>query len=509
MNYLEQRLPPIEVEALSMWVDEAIWGHMLYDEQTPWLIYLEFLNVLLDHHARGIAFTEPHGFNKLKYWAAWRLELRNILYNSPRLFQIRAATTNDQARWRDWHKSMSRAGGIDQPDFTYLEARFHTFDDFADVVDLLRATGIEAATNKRWTSKYVFPYGKDCVFEDLDHNARTNDRHFFRRTGELLYLMLCRSSLKQDLLSLLIPAIQDHSSPWNKLVKLLQPETASPKGAERANAFLPYAFHPCYDALARDWIGVLTLHMPGYDALPHLVNLAAFHLLQYQLRVARDVAHVATPFRIVCEVVAPKKTLVREVSWDLYQENNLLSTQAVTAYLDAIEQSEEWQHAKTQPGAFVRCRNILRNKVLWGDDYDAASNPEDLINSLRFAARQRHKQHGAEIHRNYGREIGLVSKRGTLKLRYAPNDDLLKSLLLANVPLRMELHHFLALLWDRYALIFGDKEAEANLPKAEFDKKAFQANARRLEHRLASLGLLKRLSDGCAYVQNPYARKEK
>ena len=509
MTYLSQRLNPLENVDSSMWIDEAIWGHMLYDEQTPWLIYLEFLNVLFDHHSRGIAFTEPQGFNKLKYWAAWRLELRNILYNSPRLFQIRVGTTNDQARWREWHKSMSRAGGIDQPDFSYLQPRFHSFDDFADVVELLRSTGIEATTNKRWTSKYVFPYGRDCVFEDLDQNARTNDRHFFRRSGELLYLMLCRSSLKEELLSLLVPALQDESTSWNKLVRLLQPETANPKGAERANAFLPYPSHPTYDALAQDWIAILKLHMPGYDALPHLVNLAAFHLVQYQLRVARDVAGVPTPFRIVCELVAPKKTLVREVSWDLYQENNLLSTQAITAYIDAVEQSDEWQYAKTQPGAFVRCRNILRTKVLWGDDYEAASNPEDLINTLRFAAKQRHKQHGAEIHRNYGREIGLVSKRGTLKLRYAPNDDLLKSLLLANLPVRMELHQFLALLWDRYALIFGDREAEVVLPKAEFDKKSFQANARRLEYRLASLGLLKRLSDGCAYVLNPYARTDK
>ncbi len=41
--------------------------------------------------------------------------------------------------------------------------------------------------------------------------------------------------------------------------------------------------------------------------------------------------------------------------------------------------------------------------------------------------------------------------------------------------------------------------------KDEFDKKAFQANSRRLEQRLGSLGLLRRLSDGCAYVVNPYA----
>jgi hypothetical protein len=34
----------------QMWVDEAIWGHRLYDEQTPWLTMLEFLCVLHAEH---------------------------------------------------------------------------------------------------------------------------------------------------------------------------------------------------------------------------------------------------------------------------------------------------------------------------------------------------------------------------------------------------------------------------------------------------------------------------
>jgi hypothetical protein len=97
-----------------------------------------------------------------------------------------------------------------------------------------------------------------------------------------------------------------------------------------------------------------------------------------------------------------------------------------------------------------------------------------------------------------------VSKRGTVKLRYAPTDALLKTLLFANVEKRIELHQFLARLHARYGLVFGDKEAEQVLSKDEFDKKAFQGNSRRLEQRLGSLGLLRRLSDGCAYVVNSY-----
>ena len=122
---------------------------------------------------------------------------------------------------------------------------------------------------------------------------------------------------------------------------------------------------------------------------------------------------------------------------------------------------------------------------------------------------KRHRQHVANIHRNYGREIGLVSKRGTVKLRYAPTDALLKTLLFANVEKRVELHQFLNKLHCRYGFVFGDKEAEQVLPKDEFDKKAFQANSRRLEQRLGSVGLLRRLSDGCAYVVNPYHAEAK
>ena len=47
MSTLPQPLPiPATFDqSSSMWVDEAIWGHRLYDEQSPWMVLLEFLNV--------------------------------------------------------------------------------------------------------------------------------------------------------------------------------------------------------------------------------------------------------------------------------------------------------------------------------------------------------------------------------------------------------------------------------------------------------------------------------
>ena len=488
-----------------MWVDEAIWGHRLYDEQVPWFVFLEFLNVFIHEDEKGRAFDEQGRPNELKYRAAHRLYLRNILFNNPHLPEIRLSYPNDSNRWDEWSRRMkSSATGLNHPEFAFLKNHFHSFEDFCEVVSLVRSTSLEVNSNKRWTSKFVFPYGRDCLYEDLDNNAATNDRRFFGRTGEMLYLMLCRTQHKQTLLTALKDRLSQTDETWERIIRCLQPTDDEDISKERANAFLPYLSHPSFDQLAEDWLAVLRLRIPGFDVYPHLVNLAGLHLLKYQLGISHQLMSSPTPLTLVCEVVAPKKTLVREVSCDLYQSNNLLPAQAVEKFIADVEQSEDWQRSIGENGAFEKCRRILKDRVRWGEDYKGPPDPAELIGRLRQDAMKRHRQHVANIHRNYGREIGLVSKRGTVKLRYAPNDTLFKTLLFANVAKRVELHQFLARLHDRYGLIFGDKEAEQVLSKDEFDKKAFQANSRRLEQRLGSLGLLRRLSDGCAYVINPY-----
>jgi hypothetical protein len=487
-----------------MWVDEAIWGHRLYDEQLPWMVFLEFLNVFYFEAGKARAFAEPSGLNTLKYRAAHRLHLRNILFNNPHLAEVRQAYPNDSNRWDEWLKRMKSATGIAHPQFDYLRHHFHSFDDFCEIVALVRSTSLEVNSNKRWTSKFVFPYGKDCLYEDLDNGASSNDRRFFGRTGEMLYLMLCRTERKHDLLTALNVRLSKTDSTWDSIIKCLQPKEDEQLSGERANSFLPYEHHQCFDNLAEDWLSILRLNIPSFDVFPHLVNLAGLHLLTYQLGVSRQILGLEKPLLLICEVVAPKKTLVREISCDLYQENNLLPAQAIETFISRIENSPAWQQAICENGAFEKCRKILLAEVRWGEDYEGPSDPDQLIAALRQAAMKRHRQHVANIHRNYGREIGLVSKRGTVKLRYAPTDALIKTLLFANVEKRTELHQFLERLYTRYGIVFSDKQAEQVLPKGEFEKKAFQANARRLEQRLGSLGVLKRLSDGCAYVVNPY-----
>src|SRR4029077_13205371 len=118
---------------------------------------------------------------------------------------------------------MKAAIGIAHPQFGYVRDRFHSFDDFAEIVSVIRSSSLEVNSNKRWTSKFVFPYGKNCLYEDLDNNASTNDRRFFGRTGELLYLMICRTQRKRELLTVLTQRLTKVDERWDSIVKCLQP----------------------------------------------------------------------------------------------------------------------------------------------------------------------------------------------------------------------------------------------------------------------------------------------
>src|SRR5262249_30246057 len=120
-------------------------------------------------------------------------------------------------------------------------------------------------------------------------------------------------------------------------------------------------------------------------------------------------------------------------------------------------------------------------------------------------AETRHKQHLGRCHADWTREIGFSSSRGSRRTRYAPTDLFLKTLVFSTVDFREEFQIFLKKLFDKYGFIIGHAQAQDLISNGLADEKDFSDNAKRLEERLASMGLLKRLSDACAYVFNPFA----
>lgn len=487
----------------SMWVDEAIWGHRLYDEQTPWLTFLEFLNVLNYEDKDGRGFVEED-YNTLSYIPRKLLHLRNIIFNNPKIRAIMSEYGDDATRWRHWQEEMEKVRGGVETQFSYLKERFDNFEDFCEVVEMLRATSIEGASNKQFTSKFIFPYGPDCLFEDLDVRNFTPGRRFFARTGELAYLMLCRSSFAQDILVYLKPLILNPSKEWNQLVACLHSGEEENVSFHR-HAYLPYEDLQDFDLLARDWLDLLKCKLPGYDVLPHLVSILGLHMLLYFLRRAQEHLDDSPGITIVCEIISPKKTVVRELADLSYKKNNFLSRDTVTSYIDQVRDFENWKELLEHPDRMNRAREYVKDYFMW-EPPEMLADPETLLDMLKDAAVRRHAQHGAKIHASWARSLGLASRRGTRAIRYAPTDSLLKSMVYTVVDGRMELQKFLEELYRRYGFVIGYIQAEeaSLMGSNKGDIQAFRENTQRLEMRLASLGLLKRLSDACAFVQNPF-----
>lgn len=490
-----------------MWVDEQIWGHRLWDSQSPWLIFLEFLTVAeACHRADRLLNDQSDG---LKYHPNQHLYLRNILFNNEKIFQVAEQYAEDETAWRNWLDWMEdNAQGVPDRNFSYLKDRFDSFHQFKKLVDLVRSSTIESESNKRWSSRFIFPFGSHSIYEDLNIRGNSVSREYiyFGRSGELLYLMLTRSPHAPTLRHHLGTALQgrDHC---DELVSLMQPDIPD-DFRRRGDSYLPYKAHPAFDALGRDWLNIFELKLPRFDAYPYLAILGTLHLTLYQLVTAAAVCSDDPP-SFVCEVVAPRKTLVRELSVLSYQRNNELPARAVDEYVRKLGQTAEWKAAAANPSAFPICVKLARDYARWPqdeDDYEGPAEPERLLAEFRRAALQRHRRHVGCVHRSYGGGVGLVSRRGTNRLRYAPTDELLKALILANVPNRMEYGLFLSLLFERYGFIFGEREAQRVLAAEEIDKRAFQANSERLETRLRTLGMLRRLSDAYAYVENPLRR---
>jgi hypothetical protein len=495
----------------DFWIDEAIWGHRLYDEQTPWLTFLEFMNVLLAEHREGRALREET-LNSLSYRPQLQLRLRNLVFNNPHIMTVLAEDRADEAAWSIWLGKMAEtAGGLESPDFSYLRDRFESFQDFAAVISFLQGSAIEGTSNKRWSSKFVFPFGPNALYEDANvkpGGGVSNDRRFFARTGELLYLMLCRSSDVDALRGLLVSRFLENPAPYDRMARAIQGEPQLSK-AERAGAYLPCASHKAFNRLAEDWLAILSLPIPAYDAIPHLVAMTGLNLILYQLERAREVLD-QPPVRIVCEIVSSKKSVVRDLSADSYQRNNGLPQQAVERFVRQASESEEWKAAVASEDPVLNAADLLRGAFSWPDTDEDELPPDadSLINHLADRAVSRHKQHIGKIHMTWSRAIGLSSRRSSRRVRYAPTDRLLKTLVVCSVAKRLEFRDFLGLLHERYGIVIGDAQARDFIATGDADQEDFSDNARRLEERLASLGLLKRLSDSCAYVENPFQRVE-
>jgi hypothetical protein len=146
--------------------------------------------------------------------------------------------------------------------------------------------------------------------------------------------------------------------------------------------------------------------------------------------------------------------------------------------------------------------HLARTCALKKERIDAA-DPKDFTQKFYSFADRLYRSATGDGLVSIAAGCGLASKRGTNRYRYAPTDDLLRALVLANVNAPLEESAFLRHIHKRYRIVIGPAEAKTEVLSYLFDETDFKKNRDRLVQHLIGMGLAHRMSDACTYVINP------
>ena len=519
-------------------IEKRIWGHRLYNEQTGIMTFLEFLCVFENRPFAEQVSSPSDPLNDTNarlgtYNAPKRPLLRSLIFNNPYVDEV---FTNSENPWKDWcdkfigdeqNRDIDKDGHLAllQDRLDELKTCFNeggrisdheSFERFAKVIALLRNSGINLLSDKRWTSRFVFPWGKNCLFLDMSLDGGTGDRRFFARNGELLYMMLSFAALRDELSELLNQKILYAESDLDTLCKLLSfgkenRQCISNKQGE--GCVLPLSMFEesrrRINILCEDLIHLFKLPIPTPDIIQHAVRMISLNLLCYFLEQSRSciLKHSPEgteiwPCIIPCEAIQKQTSDIRNLSKRFFEVNKDLSLNAVRAF---YEHYDGRASANALVSLFENDEDYDEYEE-YDDDYDGIAAKDSLAAIL-----ETHKGHwGPSLHRHLARDCGLSTSLCTTAYRYAPSDELIETLVATIVPIerkRLLFKEVLEIAYDRYGLVFGENEFhQAKITDTTIvpNNSEFEANRFRLAEKLRSLGLLVALSDGFEFVLNPY-----
>lgn len=210
------------------WIAEAIWGHRL--ERQPFsALLLEFLGMAEGMYRQGRLLEATRPGDNPEYVASRCLQLRNLLFNNPRMEEIlRNAQGSNEEGWAVWLQVMKDTASLGErlaADFSYLRGRFDTFAELVSVVRLLRRITVDPGSERGWTTQFLYPIGPAALYEAIlekgDGFERT--RRVFTRTGEIAYLMLTRASepLRAKIRQRLAPSFEANTSRDRLVMRLI------------------------------------------------------------------------------------------------------------------------------------------------------------------------------------------------------------------------------------------------------------------------------------------------
>jgi hypothetical protein len=485
-------------------IEQMIWGHRLINDQTPWLLLLETLAIMA---ARYEDANEPAIFpppptdrhESFGYAVPMRAGLRRLLFQDPMLDAVAAnGSLSDEAKWELWR-------GKRAPDeIHYLKDRFQSFTSFYDAVDLLRAAVVEPERDRRSTSRHLVPGGPDMMMADYGMTGAKvkNDRKFFARGGELVFLMLSRSSSAPVLEGLIEQRLLVVGGRWNRVARLLQ----APHDAQDVQyrvGYLPLPTHSVYERLGEDWAALLSLRQLPNDQLAEpLMRLTGLAVARYIVERSAEMLGRPADQPIPVDMATNAAHGLRRISRERFQLHREMSRLTISRVVDDFATSETWRTAGDGGDPIARRKRLIREFFSY-EVGQRVSDPDEMIEDLRDQAISKHENHLGLMLAVQAERIGLSVSRIGQGRWYAANNGFLEALVLANVTAPLELERFLEQLWDRYRLVIGPRVGQRRLgADAPFEN--LKSNQKIFEERLRMLGFLERLSDDCAFVRNPY-----
>jgi hypothetical protein len=506
---------PLRRWETKAWVEEAIWGHRFYNDQTPWLLLCELLAICADRARNGTSAIFPGladgGHEDFHYRLPRRGALRHLLFRDRYLADSESIAASDASMWQDWLAKAKQASDFD---FSYLQGRFASFDALRNAVELLRSAEIEPQRRRRWTSRHLVPQGPDMLLADYRETRSGSDsldRRFFARGGELLFLMLNRSGRTAELEPLLRRRLLDANNRWNLLARQLQPAPdarGSDKMFDTSIGYLPMADHRAYRRLAEDWCRVLRLAaLPDDSRLEPLMRLSGLAVVLYLTERACEELGRPMP-ALPLDMLSGETRALRKLSAEHLALHRQLAREAIDHRIDSICEKPEWRTALTSGNPARRAKELIAEIFVYDNKTGDRQDPERQLDELRRAVFANYDNHLGLVLGFYAEQIGLAVARRGVGRWYAASDGLLEALVLANVDGPVELGQFLMRLFERYRILVGPEAARSAFESLPIPLEQFKLNERRFEERLRVLGLAQRLSDDCAFVINPYHASE-
>lgn len=516
-----------------MWVQEAIFGHRFVEEQLPYILVLEVLAIcrVLQLGDDGRHYEETRIFNhpvsapdeheNVTIPIVKSVALRYVLFKDRSLDIVaNDAQLSPEERLGAWIEALNKGFANEvrsgnPVNFEYLRARFgNRFDDARQAVKILQGLEIDVLNNRRYTSRFLAPRGANLILNDVDQKF-VADRMFFGRGGEMVYLMLSRSSLATDLAPVIAEQFLSSKDPLDRIAAKFVPD-APDRTAGGSIGYLPKREHAAYERMAEDWHAILTLkELPPPQKFEPLFRMTALNLMRYFAERAQVVAGNSFVDPIPLDMLGGRDANLRDVSKAFLRRHRQVIEDAVESYIRGkIEPTPAWEAALKQPDNAIQSTQALEviqrmfDAHRWSSKTESIRSPEAWLAAFIHDAKRRSRNNISTMITPLGTNSGFVVARRGAGTWFASSDDFLEALVLANVKRPITISDFLQQLYERYGIVVGPEESRRAFSVPPCDISSFEENIRAFERRLTGLGYVKRLSDDCAFVSNVYIGSE-